>query len=144
MLCYVKKFFSGIGALKRLRPSINTHSATKIYQALIESHVIVWDGISQTLNDELPKLQNCAARVITKSRCMMQVRVLFWTCLDGIGYRLAEQNKRQLSCSKHLTIKCPPPPLPPHARYVLCSWLLLQYLAFWEHLTFTRTKDLLS
>ena len=45
MLCYVKKIFSGIGALKRLRPSINTHSGTKIYQALIESHVIVWDGI---------------------------------------------------------------------------------------------------
>ena len=45
MLCYVKKIFSGIGALKRLRPSINTHSSAKIYQALIESHVIVWDGI---------------------------------------------------------------------------------------------------
>ena len=82
-----KKISSGVGALKRVRPFIKTHSATKIYQTLIEHHHL---GV-------------------------MQVRVLFWTCLDGIGFRSAEQNKRQLSCSKHLTIKCPL-----HARYVLC------------------------
>ena len=38
---------------------------------------------------------------------MMLVRVFFWTCLDGIGFRLAEQNKRKLSCSKRLTSTCP-------------------------------------
>ena len=64
-----KKICSGIGALKRVRPFISTHSATKIYQALIEPHVIypcsAWDGLSQILTyknfktmlqEELPNL----------------------------------------------------------------------------------------
>ena len=67
-----KKISSGIGALKHVRPFINTHSATKIYLALIEPHVMyccsVWDGLNQTLNDKLQKLLNRAARVVTKSR----------------------------------------------------------------------------
>ena len=45
---------------------------------------------------------------LTETVGMMLVRVLFWACLDGIGFRLAEQNKRQLSWSKRLTSKCPP------------------------------------
>ena len=70
-----KKISSGVGALKRVRSFINTHSATKIYQTLIE-HQSRFDASAGPL-------------------------------LDGIGFRSAEQNKRQLSCSKHLTIKCP-------------------------------------
>ena len=58
--------------MKRVRPLFNTHSATKIYQALTsEPHLMyccsVWDGNSQTLNDKLQKLQNLAARRIIKS-----------------------------------------------------------------------------
>ena len=52
---------------------------------------------------------------LTETVGMMLVWVLFLACLDGIGFRLAEQNKRQLSCSKRLTSKCPL-----HPRYVLC------------------------
>ena len=67
-----KKITSGFGVLKRVRPFIKTHSATKIYQALIERHFryccSVWDGLSQTLNDKLQKLQNRVARVMIKSR----------------------------------------------------------------------------
>ena len=64
-----KKIASAIGALKRVRQFIDTSTALKIYGALIQSYFdhcsSVWDGLNITLND---KLQNRAARVITKSR----------------------------------------------------------------------------
>ena len=47
------------------------HTAIKIYKGLIEPHFdycsVVWDGLSQQLCEKLQKLQNRAARVITKS-----------------------------------------------------------------------------
>ena len=62
---------SSIGALKRFRPFISMHTAIKIYIGLIEPHFdycsVVWDGLSQQLSEKLQKLQNRAARVITKS-----------------------------------------------------------------------------
>jgi hypothetical protein len=66
-----KKLASAIGALKRARPYISQESAIKIYEALILPHFdycsTVWDGLSQTLSDKLQKLQNRAARAITRS-----------------------------------------------------------------------------
>lgn len=66
-----KKVSSAIGALKRIRPFINTCTAVKIYRSLIEPHLRycspVWDGMAQYLSDKLQKLQNRAARVITKT-----------------------------------------------------------------------------
>ena len=66
-----KKAASSIGALKRIRPFISMHTAIKIYKGLIEPHFdycsVVWDGLSQQLSEKLQKLQNHAARVITKS-----------------------------------------------------------------------------
>ena len=66
-----KKVASSIGALKRVRPFISMHTAIKIYKGLIEPHFdycsVVWDGLSQQLSEKLQKLQNRAARVITKS-----------------------------------------------------------------------------
>ena len=57
---------SGIGALKRVRIFINTHSATKIYQALTSHHFMyccsVWDGLSQ-------------ATKITKPRCKSNYQI---------------------------------------------------------------------
>lgn len=69
----------------------------------------VWDGLSQTLNDKLQKLQYRIARVIiTKSRYDVSVGPL----LDMLGSDRVMisliKKKRQLSCAKHLTIKCPP------------------------------------
>ena len=62
---------SSIGALKRVRPFISMHTAIKIYKGLIEPHFdycsVVWDGLSQQLSEKVQKLQNRAARVITKS-----------------------------------------------------------------------------
>ena len=47
------------------------HTTLEIYKGLIEPHFdycsVVWDGLSQQLSEKLQKLQNRAARVITKS-----------------------------------------------------------------------------
>ena len=66
-----KKAFSATDALKRVRPFMSTDVAVQIYNALILPHFVycspVWDCMSGYLSDELQKLQNRAARVITKS-----------------------------------------------------------------------------
>ena len=66
-----KKISSAIGALKRIRPFISESTALQIYQALILPHFDyccpVWDELSVTLSEKLQKLQNRAARVITRS-----------------------------------------------------------------------------
>ena len=66
-----KTISSAIGALKRIRPFISESSALQIYQALILPHFdycsSVWDELNVTLSDKLQKLQNRAARVITRS-----------------------------------------------------------------------------
>ena len=66
-----KKIFSAIGALKRIRPYITERTALQIYQALILPHFdycsSVWGDSILTLSDKLQKLQNMAARAITRS-----------------------------------------------------------------------------
>ena len=65
-----KKVSSAIGALKRVRPFISKAITIQIYNALIMPHFDycspVWDCLSGYLSDKLQKLQNRAARVITK------------------------------------------------------------------------------
>ena len=66
-----KKISSGNGALKRIRGLIDQETAIKAYQGYIEPYFSycapVWDGLGHTLSDRLQKLQNRAARVITRS-----------------------------------------------------------------------------
>ena len=66
-----KKVSSAIGVLKRVRPFISKETAIQIYNALIMPHFDycspVWDCLSGYLSDKLQKLQNRAARIITKS-----------------------------------------------------------------------------
>ena len=66
-----KKISSAIGALKRIRPYISKRTALQIYQALILPHFddcsSVWGDCRVTLSDKLQKLQNRAARAITRS-----------------------------------------------------------------------------
>ena len=54
-----------------IRPFISKSTALQIYQGLILPHFDycspVWDELSVTLSDKLQKLQNRAARVITRS-----------------------------------------------------------------------------
>ena len=66
-----KKISSAIGAFKRARPFISCKTAVQVYTALIQPHFdyccSVWDELGGTLATKLQKLQNRAARVITRS-----------------------------------------------------------------------------
>ena len=71
-LSWCKQDYKGaISALKRVRSFISKETAIQIYNALIIPHFDycspVWDCLSGYLSDKLQKLQNRAARVITKS-----------------------------------------------------------------------------
>lgn len=65
------KISSAINVLKRSRPYLTTQSAIQVYNALILPHFDycsqVWDGLGVTLTNRLQKLQNRAARAITRS-----------------------------------------------------------------------------
>ena len=65
-----KKVSSAIGALKRVQLFMSKGTAIQIYNALIMPHFDycspVWDCLSGYLSDKLQKLQNRAARIITK------------------------------------------------------------------------------
>ena len=54
-----------------MRPFINQDTAAKIFKALIEPYFNylsrVWVGLGQHLSIKLQKLQNRAARIVTKS-----------------------------------------------------------------------------
>ena len=71
LMRFVKKVSSAIGALKRVWPFISKETAIQIYNVLILSHFDycspVWGCLSGYLSDKLQKLQNRAARIITKS-----------------------------------------------------------------------------
>ena len=66
-----KKISSTIGTLKRIRPYISECTAFQIYQALVLPHFdhcsSVWGDCNLTLSEKLQKLQNRAARAITRS-----------------------------------------------------------------------------
>ena len=66
-----KKITSAIGAMKRIRPFISESTTPLIYRALILPYFdycsSVWDELNVTLSNKLQKLQNRAARVITRS-----------------------------------------------------------------------------
>ena len=66
-----KKMCSAIGALKRIRPFISEHTALQIYQVLILPHLDYCSSVlgdcNLTLSNKLQKLQNRAARAITRS-----------------------------------------------------------------------------
>ena len=67
-----KKISSAIGAFKRIRPFISINTALQVCQALIEPQFdycscVCRDGLNESLSNKLPKLQNRATRVITKS-----------------------------------------------------------------------------
>ena len=68
-----KKVSSAIGALKQVWPFISKETAIQVYNALIMPHFDycspIWDYLSVYLSNtcKLQKLQNQAARIITKS-----------------------------------------------------------------------------
>ena len=91
-----KKIAAAKGGLKRVRPIISTASATLIYQALIQPHFdycsSVWDGCSAKLSNKMQKLQNRAARIITKSKydssATQLLESLHWDDLSKKNYTI--------------------------------------------------------
>ena len=66
-----KKVASGIGAIKRIEHLVPQATLLVMYQALIQPHFdyynIVWGNCGMTLQNEVQKLQNRTARVLTYS-----------------------------------------------------------------------------
>ena len=66
-----KKVSSAIGGLKQIRPFVSKDVLILIYNSLIQPQFdycdVIWDTLSKELATRLQRLQNRAARVITKS-----------------------------------------------------------------------------
>ena len=92
-----KKIASAIGALKRIRPYVTTDTAIQVYRALIQPYFdyccSVWDGLNQTLNCKIQKLQNWAARIVMQG-VIMPVRVHSLMCCTGIISPCVGKNPR--------------------------------------------------
>ena len=81
----VKKISKAIGALKRVGPFLSVKTALQIYHALIRPY---FEYCSVTLCDKLQKLQNRAARVITRSGYHVSVKhFLISLCQDNLTKR---------------------------------------------------------
>ena len=78
--------------LVKIRSYISQDTAARVYQGLIEPYFSycapVWDGSGSKLSDKLQKLQNRAARVITRSSYDASSIALYLKNLDGIIYIL--------------------------------------------------------
>ena len=67
----IKKVHAGLRALRIVRDFVDTPSLIMIYKALVEPYFTycssVWDSLGASLSQKLQKLQNRAARIITRS-----------------------------------------------------------------------------
>ena len=85
-----KKVSSGLGALRRVRDVVPSESLNFVYKALVQSHFdycsSVWDTCDKGLRLRLQRLQNRAARIITRSgydvRSIDLLRALEWQPLE--------------------------------------------------------------
>ena len=66
-----KKVSPLLGLLKRVRNYVDLNTLVNIYKSLIQPHLeygcVVWDGLDKGLAVKLQRLQNRAARIITRS-----------------------------------------------------------------------------
>ena len=91
-----KKVGPALGLLKRVRDLVDFDTLVIIYKALIQPHLdygcVVWDGMDKGLAIKLQKLQNRAARIITRScydvRSCDILADLGWETLEKRRYRL--------------------------------------------------------
>ena len=95
-----KKVAAGIGFLRRIRDFTSFCALIKIYKTVIEPHFdyacTVWEDMDATLALKLQKLQNRAARIITKSDYEVRSADIFknigWKTLQNRQYDLKEVN----------------------------------------------------
>ena len=86
-----KKASAGIGAIKRVKPYVDTSTLQIIYKALVQPHFdycsTLWGNCGKSLQDKLQKLQSRAARVITGEtydiRSTYILNSLSWETLDN-------------------------------------------------------------
>ena len=66
----IQKVSAGIGTLRRIKKIVPREHLISVYKSIIELYFdyccLVWDAIRTSLAERLQKLQNRAARVITK------------------------------------------------------------------------------
>ena len=76
----IKKVHAGLKALRRVRDFVDTPSLIMIYKALLEPYFTycspVWDSLGAGLSQKLQKLQNSAARIITRSDSIVRSATL--------------------------------------------------------------------
>ena len=64
-----KKFGSGIGIIKRIKPFVPQETLQNLHNSLVlpyfEYCLTLWDNCGSMLTEKLQKLQNRAARIIT-------------------------------------------------------------------------------
>jgi len=90
-----KKISSGLSGIRQARDYITQDTAQTIYNALVLSWFdycdVVWDNLPITLADRLQKLQNRAARIITKSNYDIRSRDI----LASLGWKSLAKRRQE-------------------------------------------------
>lgn len=100
-----KKVSKGLGALKRIRPYVPQSTLVTVYNTLILPYFdycsTVWGCIGKCLGDRLQKLQNRAARIITRSTYEDRSTDI----LQKLGWNTLEQRReKQLATTVYKVI----------------------------------------
>ena len=98
-----KKVSPLLGLLKRIRDYADQDTLVTIYKALIQPHLdygcVVWDGLDKCLVIKLQRLQNRAARIITRSSWEIRSKDI----LTSLNWETLE--KRRLKLKKKFMFK---------------------------------------
>ena len=106
-----KKVSKGLGALRRIRPYVPQATLVSVYNAIILPYFdycsTVWGSIGTCLGDKLQKLQNRAARIITrctyKDRSVEVLKKLKWNTLK-------QRREKQLATTMYKVVNNQTPP----------------------------------
>ena len=87
------------GLLNRIRNYVDQDTLVSIYKALIQPHLeygcIVWDGLDKGLVLKLQRLQNRAARIITRSSWEVRSKYILanleWETLENRRHNLKKK-----------------------------------------------------
>ena len=80
--------------IKKAKPYLNPNLLTSVYNSMVKPHFdyccVVWDSIDKTLADQLQKLQNRAARIITGAPYTIHTQDVF----AKLGWPSLEHNRK--------------------------------------------------
>ena len=117
----------GIGALKRISHCLPPTALHNVYYGLVQLHFdycsVVWGNCGKTLCDKLPRLQNCAARVLTNSNYDADASIL----LNDLGWQnLETQRQIQKAVMVFTSLNCLAPAYM-SSKFILLSDLFNSY-----------------